>query len=265
MTDRDETRTTRLAANATAVAVLLFGLLWFLTTQVRDLRETLPFTLDPYDAVVSYAVMAIALVAGATWLRSLRHREPVLDAAVARRIRLGAGIALAIMGVALTTDALAYLAPPADAGMALPWFAAGLWLGSAIAVGVAAAHLGRAVRAGSATGEVTPAREPDLLDDALGLGDELATRIPPLRPLRPVMTGTADFLDRSALSPRRHRLAVGILGALATAVAFDVWHAVVEGPWMPAGAIVFGFLAGTGAIVIYGLALRPLRLIRPAD
>ena len=69
------------------------------------------------------------------------------------------------------------------------------------------------------------------------------------------MTGTADFLDRSMLSPRRHRLAVGILGAFATAVAFDAWHAVVEGPWVPAGAVVFGLLAGTGAIVIYGLAL----------
>jgi hypothetical protein len=80
-----------------------------------------------------------------------------------------------------------------------------------------------------------------------------------------VVTGTADFLDRSALSPRRHRLAVGMLGAVATAVAFDAWHAVVEGPWVPAGAVVFGLLAGTGAIVIYGLALRPLRLIRPAD
>ena len=34
---------------------------------------------------------------------------------------------------------------------------------------------------------------------------------------------------------------------------------------MPAGAVVFGLLAGTGAIVIYGLALRPLRLIRPVD
>jgi hypothetical protein len=56
-----------------------------------------------------------------------------------------------------------------------------------------------------------------------------------------------------------------MLGAVATAVAFDAWHAVVEGPWVPAGAVVFGLLAGTGAIVIYGLALRPLRLIRPAD
>ena len=76
---------------------------------------------------------------------------------------------------------------------------------------------------------------------------------------------TSNFIDRSALSPRRHRLAVGILGALATAVAFDVWHAFREGPWVPAGAVVFGLLAGLGAIVIYGLTLRPLRLIRPAD
>ena len=160
---------------------------------------------------------------------------------------------------------LAYLAPPADAGTELPWFVAGLWLTAAIAAVAAGILLIRAVRIGSAAAAETSGPEPDLLDDALGLGDELAGRIPPLRPLRAVLTGTADFLDHSALSPRRHRLAVGILGALATAIAFDVWHAFVEGPWVPAGAVVFGLLAGLGAIVIYGLALRPLRLIRPAD
>src|SRR6478672_9284673 len=47
MTERDETRATRLAANAAAVAVVLFGLFCFLTTQVHVLRETLPFTVDP--------------------------------------------------------------------------------------------------------------------------------------------------------------------------------------------------------------------------
>ncbi len=265
MTDRGETRTTRLAANAAAVAVVLFGLLCFVTTQVHDLRETLPFTVDPYDAVESYALMAIGLVAGVTWIRSLRHREPVLNPPVARRIRLGVGIALAVMGVTLVSDGLAYLAPPADTGTALPWFVAGLWLASAIATVAAGVLLVRAVRVGSAAAAEPAGPEPDLLDDALGLGDELAGRIPPLRPLRRFIVGTTRFIDGSPLSPRRHRLAVGIFGALATAVAFDVWHAFREGPWVPQGAIVFGFLAGIGAIVIYGLTLGPLRLIRPAD
>jgi hypothetical protein len=264
MTDREETRTTRLAANTAAVAVVLFGLLCFVTTQVHALRETLPFTVDPYDAVESYALMAIAVVAGATWVRSLRHREPVLDPPVARRIRLGAGIAVVVMAVTLVSDALAYLAPPADAGTELPWFVAGLWLVSGVTVIAAALLLARATRAGSAaTAPSTP--EPDLLDDALALGDELAGMVPPLRPLRPAVGRVAAFLDRSGFSPRRHRFAVGILVAFATAVAFDVWHAIVEGPWVPAGALVFGLLAGVGAIVIYGLTMHPLRLIRPAD
>jgi len=265
MTERDETRATRLAANAAAVAVVLFGLFCFLTTQVHVLRETLPFTVDPYDAVESYALMAIALVAGVTWIRSLRHREPVLDPAVARRIRLGVAIALAVMGVTLVSDVVAYLAPPADAGTELPWFVALLWLAAAVSVIAGGALLVRAGRTASAGIIDAAGPEPDLLDDALDLGDELATRIRLLRPLRPVMTGAARFLDRSVLSPRRHRLAVGVLGAIATAVAFDAWHAFREGPWVPAGALVFGLLAGIGAIVIYGLTLRPLRLIRPAD
>jgi hypothetical protein len=264
MTDRAETRATRQAANVAASAVVVFGILCFLTTQLRDLRVTLPFTSDPFDAVVSFGVMALGLVAGATWVRSLRHREPVLDGAVARRIRLGIGMAIAIIATTLGSDALAYLTPPADAGRELPWFVAALWLVCALAIGAATVLLWNADHAGTAaTSGANP--EPDLLDDALGLGDELAGRIAPLRPLRPLLTRAAAFLDRSGLSPRRHRLAVGVLGAFATAVAFDVWHAIVEGPWVPEGAVVFGLFAGGGAIAIYGLTLRPLRLIRGAD
>ena len=149
MIDRDDTRTTRLAANTAAIAVVLFGLFCFVTTQVHALRETLPFTVDPYDAVESYALMAIGLVAGVTWVRSLRHREPVLDGHVARRIRLGAGMVLAIIGMTLASDVAAYLAPPADAGTDLPWFVAGLWLAAAVTAGAASVLLVRAVRVGS--------------------------------------------------------------------------------------------------------------------
>ena len=105
MTDRDETRTTRLAANAAAVAVVaLRPPLLPDDPGPRRCARRCPSRSTRTTPSVSYAVMAIALVAGATWIRSLRHREPVLDPAVARRIRLGVGIALAIMGVTLVSD-----------------------------------------------------------------------------------------------------------------------------------------------------------------
>jgi hypothetical protein len=72
------------------------------------------------------------------------------------------------------------------------------------------------------------------------------------------------FLDQSRLSPRRHRLMFGIGLALVAALAFDVWHAIREGPW--AGltpALVFGTLVAVGVLAIYLGTVVPLRLLRP--
>ena len=86
MSPEPVTRSTRLAANAAAIAVVAYAILWFATTQVRSIREVSPFAEDPWDAVASYAAIFLPMVAGATWIRSLRHRGPILPPATAARI-----------------------------------------------------------------------------------------------------------------------------------------------------------------------------------
>jgi len=55
-----------------------------------------------------------------------------------------------------------------------------------------------------------------------------------------------------------------VLVALASGAAFDVWHAIAEGPWAAAEALViFGLLAAGGVFAIYLVTLVPLRLLRP--
>ena len=52
--------------------------------------------------------------------------------------------------------------------------------------------------------------------------------------------------------------------AVVAALAFDVWHAIREGPW--AGltpALVFGTLVAVGVLAIYLGTVVPLRLLRP--
>jgi hypothetical protein len=65
------TVSTRRAANATAAAVVSFAALYAGSTQIADVRAVSPFADDPFDAVVSFAVIGLALVVGATWLRSI--------------------------------------------------------------------------------------------------------------------------------------------------------------------------------------------------
>src|SRR6266852_3881450 len=112
-------RATRLAANAAAAAVIVFVALWVLSTQVETIREVSPFADDPWDAFATYAAIFLPFVAGPTWIRSLRHRAPILPATTARRIRWGSGLAGAIVLVASAADlqAVGTIGFPADAGL----------------------------------------------------------------------------------------------------------------------------------------------------
>ena len=106
------TSRTRDAANAAGAAVVIFASLFFLTTQIAPVRAVSPFGEDPYDLAASFAVILLPIVAGATLVRSLAHREARLPVRIARRIVVGSGIAVAIIGVALVADVAAMLETP---------------------------------------------------------------------------------------------------------------------------------------------------------
>lgn len=267
MTDlRDPaTRATRLAANAAAVAVVAWAALYFVTTQIHVVRAASPFGNDPWDIVASYAAIFLPLVVGATAVRSLSHRGPHLEPATARRIRSGVGIALLTMGANVASDAAAILVIPRTTADARSSLIIGLVLGAGAATLAATALLVRAMR--TAQPATDDPHEPDLLDDLLILARGAAHLVRPIqRPTEKLVTAIDRFLAKSALSPRRHRLVVGLLGALVAGLAFDAWHAVMEGPWASAPVLIlFATLAGGGVFVIYLITLVPLRLIRPAN
>lgn len=250
------TRATRLAANLALVAVVAWAVLWFVTTQIQEVRAASPFGNDPWDVVASYAAIFLPIVVGATWVRSLRHRGPHLEAATAQRIRIGTASALALIGLNVASDALALMVVPApvtDGRLAL---IIGLVVTAGVACAFAATFLVRALRV--ANPAPRDANEPDVLDDLLGLVGEVPGAARVVRPLD-------RFLTSSPVSPRRHRLIFGLLAAALAGVAFAVWHSIVEGPWASLPVMVlFGALIGGGVLAIYLITLVPLRLIRPA-
>jgi hypothetical protein len=259
MTDlrHPSTRATRLAANVAAFAVVAWAALYLVTTQIATVRAASPFGDDPWDIVVSYSAIFLPIVVGATFVRSLRHRGPQLEAATARRIRTGVAITLLTIATNVASDAVALTVvsgpQPADARLAL---IIGLVAAAGIVTVIASAFLWRAMRlARPAPRDVN---EPDLLDDLLGLIGEVPGAARLVRPVD-------RFLATSAVSPRKHRLIFGLLAAALAGLAFDVWHAIVEGPWVSLPVIIlFASLAGGGVFVTYLITLVPLRLIRRA-
>jgi hypothetical protein len=259
------TRATRDAANVAAAAVVVYALLWLLSTQVKSIRAVSPFSDDPWDAFATYAFIFLPLVAGATWIRSIRHRERVLQARTASRIRWGSGLAAGIVLVAAgsAAEAIVSIGFAPDAGTEATILAALVVLSVVLALAAIALTVRAAVIA-DRTEVRTDANEPDVVDDLLGLASEAAHAVGDGRRVDRLASGIERFLDRSALSPRRHRLLFGVILAVAAAVAFDVWHAFREGPWASAGvAALFGILLASGVLAVWLGTVIPLRILRP--
>jgi hypothetical protein len=262
------TRATRLAANTAATSVVAFALLWLLTTQVDNVRALSPFAVDPWDVFASYAAIFLPFVAGPTWVRSLRHRGPILPRSTGRRIRWGSGLAAFIVVVATAADvhAIVTVGWPADAAVTASLLT-GLVVGGLVLAVIALALVATAMRVASTEVEENVAAEtfePDLVDDLLVLITDIARPVGLRRPARSAADAIERFLDGSTVSPRRHRVLFGVVLALAAAVAFDAWHAIREGPWASgAVAVIFGVLLASGVLAIYLGTLGPLRLLRP--
>ena len=257
------TRRTRDAANAAAAVVVLFAALWFLTTQVHAIRDVSPFGEDPFDAVATYATIVLPFVAGATWIRSLSHRGPVLPARTATRIRWGSTAAVLIVLAAALADLDAILTsgwPPAAGGIA--GFVTAFVLALALAAGGALALL---VRAGSAArAAAADPSEPDIVDDGLALATDLAALVRLERPVARLASRIERLLEEASWSPRRHRVAFGVVLGVACGTGFSLWHVIREGPPPdPVAPVVFTILGTAGVLAGYFGTVVPLRLLRP--
>jgi hypothetical protein len=253
----------RRAGLATLAAEGLFGALCLETTSVHAVRITSPWGADPYDAVVSCAIMVLPLVALPTAVRLLAHRRSaVLPAAAARAVLAGCLTGLVCMAVALVACSAALTGVPDGA---LP--PARALLTASVVAGVVAARLMLGARtqwqpALARLGHLPRAARPDL-------ADEIAALVASLLP-GSLLAQVAAWLDRGLdvwrISPRRHPWAAVVTTAWCAGVLLAEWHAMREGPW--AGlrpALVF---AGTVAVTV-GVALAVgvvwLGLLRPAS
>jgi len=259
------TRLARDAANVAAAAVVVYASLWLLSTQVRATRLDSPFADDPWDVFASYAAIFLPVVAGATWIRSLRNRGPVLPASTAWRIRWGSALAAAMVLVAALADAEAIVAVGFPFGMDPGAVILTVLVAISAAVAAAALVLSfRAARAAPGSRPTIDPTEPDIIDDALVLAADVGDRLGVRAPVERFAAAVERFLDRSSVSPRRHRWLFGAVLALVAAITFDVWHAIREGPWINGGVpLVFGILIATGVLAVYLGTVIPLRLLRP--
>jgi hypothetical protein len=264
------TRATRLAANVATAAVVLYGALYLLTTQVGAIRDSLPWTADPYDAVVSISILLLPIVVGVTWIRSLRYRESGgIPVQTRRRIERGVGLAVVLVLAGIGGDLWAVAvegsptAPPAILALV------GLTGVTGMVAGVLLVQA-RRLRS-SAAAEVDRADpEPDVLDDAIRLVVDGGSAVRPLAPplgqaLLRAASRLDGFLERSRLSPRRAVARFTIAVSIALGVGAVAWHAVVEGAWasLPA-ALLFGVITGAVALVGLGPIGAWLRILRPA-
>ncbi|MEO8570480.1 MAG: hypothetical protein ABI553_02160 [Chloroflexota bacterium] len=238
-----------------AVATGLFAIATWLTTQVASIRDALPLGVDPPDAVVSFGVIAIVVVAGVTAVRAIGQLRRPYDPLIARRIALGWAIATIIVAVVLVSDAVTLLTGQSDLTTIGVRVALGMLVLAGASTVVALISIGRARAA--LWRPVSADAEPDMLDAVVSIfgsagGHRGADRF-------------AAWVERSPLSPRRHRVAVGLLGALVAGVGAIAWHTFREGAWISADvAALFGALMAIGVAVSYLLCLGPLRLLRPA-
>lgn len=94
------TRLTRRAANAVALAVVVFLALFVFSAELPSVRAHSPWAEDPYDVVISFAALLVPLVAVLTFVRCQRWRglAPMLAPAL-RQVMRGVGVVLLAISV----------------------------------------------------------------------------------------------------------------------------------------------------------------------
>lgn len=270
----EATRLARRAANAAALAVSVFLALFVFSAEIPSVRAHSPWAEDPYDAVVSFSVLLVVLVASVTFVRCQRWRGPrPMPPQAIRYVLRGVSVVLAAVGATVVADTAA-LSARARAETWGPWFdeLVGLLLLTGVLAAVAAALLVHAWRCSRNFRDDTSLTEQDALDDALALladvGTILGERLPRLGNV--LVSGarrSATAIEASPLNPRRHPWVFCFAFALLSGTVFSSWHSFVEGvPRDPSLALqvwlLYAGILASGVVVGYVLLGRYLALIR---
>jgi hypothetical protein len=258
------------AANATFVAVICFGLLVGISTQVQNVRPQAPWEVDPYDAVASFAMMLVPIVAVLTWVRCVRWRHEVVYPSFAL-VAIIRGCVVSSLAIA-ATDA-AYAVAVLHRGFPRPAPLRPELLGSlglSVVTLVVASVMSMTAwtsQRRAHRNEVAPSDEPDAVDDVAEL---LRTAPPQLAPLHGLCVRIADLLVAwagSSASPGRHPWLFVATVSCAAGVAAAASEFVHEGlpPSVGVGILVvalFGAIVVISGLLAYALVGRYLHLVR---
>jgi len=263
------TRTVLDAATATFVAVICFGLLVGISTQLRSVRAQAPWEVDLYDAVASFAMMFVPIVAVLTWVRCVRWRHEAVypSCAVVEIIR---GCVVSLFAIAVT-DA-AYLVAVAQRGFREDaWLRAELLglLGLSVASLLVASLLLVPVwsQRRARRSENGLSGEHDAVDNVAELLRSTPTKLPALHELCVRTAGLLVALAGSNAGPRRHPWLFVATVSCAVGVAMAASEFVHEGlpPNVGVGVLVvalFGAIVTVSGLVGYALVGRYLHLVR---
>src|SRR4029079_356444 len=101
----------RRAGNRAAFAVCAFELLFFLSSQVRVVRERSPWADDPYDLMVSIAALVVPVVAVVTFVRFQRWVDgPAMPPDALRLALRGVFVVLLLIWATVATCLVAVIA-----------------------------------------------------------------------------------------------------------------------------------------------------------
>lgn len=258
------TRAVLRAGNLAVVAVVAFGIFYWLSTQVVEIRASSPWAEDPPDAFVSIAAMLVPFVAAITFVRVQRwHGVRDIPAAGLRDILRGIAVVLAAIWLTVVAAAVAFVTGTRT----------GDWDGSlALLLGLLAATAASAVPATVALVVAWPVgrtaeRRGDFLADASAFLRLGAARSPWRAARRPLaaMARWVDGFAEARLGPRRAPWLTVLVVALLAGMGLVIAKFVIEGA-PPADLLGRAILALGGimaAIVVVGYLVlgRYLNLI----
>jgi hypothetical protein len=237
----------RRALDASLVVVITFAAFALATTQIPWVRARSPWAADPWDAVVSFTIQLVGVVAVVTWIRAQAYRRRDVDVAGLRGILRGCDVCLGAIAITVAADiaGLARGAKPAVSDGSLAWFVVAV-----VAVGVVTVIA--AIRLVHAWRLLGHRQEP-----ALRAGRD------------PVAALSAWAIGHGPATLRRHPDLLVVAAAVMAGLTLSAWHTLAEGVMTNGAAttlIVTAIYAGIEilAVLILGLAAaRYLRLLPP--
>jgi hypothetical protein len=258
------------AATATFVAVICFGLLVGISTQLRSVRPQAPWEVDPYDAAASFAMLFVPIVAVVTWVRCVRWRHEAVYPSFAK-VEIIRGCVVSLFAIAVTDaaylTAVAQRGFPSDAPLRAELLGSlGLSFVTVAVASLLVVPVWSSQRRSRRSEELLSG-EQDAVDDVAELLRSAPASLAVLREPFLRTAGLLVALAGSNAGPRRHPWLFVATASCGVGVAMAASELVQEGPPPNVGVGVlvvalFGAVVTVSGLIGYALVGRYLHLVR---